>query len=202
VQVSFTVIPGDPVRLGEAIRFLLEDARPDVESEPGSQGITVGENADLGVAVVKVYWASAAELCAAEKVAAPIRQEAALRAGGTASVEVFEVAALSRAVRPHPGAGIRLTRLATEPARLDAAITTYADLTVPWLAETEGFCATLLYVDRSSGQTVVESIWRDANALAASRSAAAAIRVAAVAATGGAVRAVEEYRLVASSLRY
>ena len=47
--------------------------------------------------------------------------------------------------------------------------------------------------------TVADAI--DPTALAASRSAAAAIRVDAVAATGSAIRAVEEYQLAFTSVR-
>ena len=73
--------------------------------------------------------------------------------------------------------------------------------TVPWLADTEGFCSTLLFIDRSSGRSMVETVWRDPETLAASRSAAAAIRVDTVRATNCVIRSVEEYQLVFSSAR-
>jgi hypothetical protein len=88
-----------------------------------------------------------------------------------------------------------------EPSRVDDAIEAYGDTTVPWLADTAGFCSALLLIDERTGQTISETVWRDEHALAASRSAAAAIRVDTVAATDGAVRAVEEYGLVATSAR-
>ena len=200
MQVSFTVMPADPIRLPEALRFLTEEGRPQVEGESGSLGMSLHENADLGIAVVESFWASAAEACDAERVVAPIRGEAARHAGATVSVERFEVATLVRSVRPHPGAGLRLTRFDTDPAGLDAAVAAYADTAVPWLAEVDGFCAALLYVDRDSGRSIGETVWRDANALAASRSAAAAIRATTVRAAGSVVRVVEEYRLVWTSL--
>jgi hypothetical protein len=75
----------------------------------------------------------------------------------------------------------------------------YGDTVVPWLADTEGFCSTLLLADRDSGHLIGESTWRDAGALAASRSAAAAVRVSMVESTGCLIRAVEEYGLVFNS---
>jgi hypothetical protein len=72
---------------------------------------------------------------------------------------------------------------------------------VPWLAEGEGFWAALLLIDRNTGRSVSETVWRDGEALAASRSAAAAVRVDTVASMGCVVRAVEEYTLVSSSAR-
>ena len=46
---------------------------------------------------------------------------------------------------------------------------------------------------------ISETIWRSHEALAASRSVAAAVRVDAVGSTGCVIRAVEEYGLVFSS---
>ena len=80
-------------------------------------------------------------------------------------------------------------------------MTAFGDVTVPWLADTEGFCSTLLFIDRSSGRSMVETVWRDPEALAASRIAAAAIRVDTVRATNCVIRSVEEYQLVFSSAR-
>jgi hypothetical protein len=80
-------------------------------------------------------------------------------------------------------------------------VAAYEETTVPWLTETSGFCAELLFVDRGTGHSVSETVWRDQHALAASRSAAAAIRVDMAAATGSAIRALEEYTLVFSSVR-
>jgi hypothetical protein len=48
---------------------------------------------------------------------------------------------------------------------------------------------------------ISESIWRNPQALAASRSAAATVRVEMVASTGCVIRAVDEYGLVFSSAR-
>jgi hypothetical protein len=80
-------------------------------------------------------------------------------------------------------------------------IAAYEDTTVPWLTETSGFCAQQLYVDRGTGRSISETLWRDPHALAVSRSAAAAVRVDMVAATGSTIRALEEYSLVFASVR-
>jgi hypothetical protein len=88
-----------------------------------------------------------------------------------------------------------------EPSRVEDAVESYGDIAVPRLAETEGFCGALLLVDRSTGHSISETIWRSTETLAASRSTAAAVRVDTVASTDGVIRAVEEYGLVFSSAR-
>ena len=94
-----------------------------------------------------------------------------------------------------------MTRLDVQPNAVEDTVAAFGGVTVPWLADTEGFCSTLLFIDRTSGRSLVETVWRDPEALAASRSAAAAIRVDTVRATNGVIRSVEEYQLVFSSAR-
>jgi hypothetical protein len=200
VQVALTVLPGDPVRLGEAVHFLEYEARPAVEGEEGCLGMAVSENAELGVAVLESFWVSGDMLCRADAVLAPIRVEAARLAVATESVERLDVGSYVRAGRPHPGAGVRLTRFDTDPSRLDDAVAAYEYAAVPYLTDSDGFCVAMLCIDRRTGRSIGESVWRDANALAASRSAAAVARLDTVAASASVVRAVEEYRLVFSSV--
>lgn len=199
VHIALTVLPGDPVRLGEALHFLEDEGRPAVDGEDGCLGMVVAENAELGVAVVESFWTSGDTLCRAERTLAPLRAEAARLAVATESVERFEVGALVRSVRPHPGAGVRLTRYETDPARVEDAVTAYGSTVAAGLRDSDGFCVGILCVDRPTGRSVGETVWRDTNALAASRSSAAVRRRDTVAASGSVVRAVEEYRLVFSS---
>jgi hypothetical protein len=184
------------VRLGEAIRYLKDKAGPLLEELPGSQGMSVSANTELGVAVVESFWVSHHAMREHEKIVAPAREEAARLSGGTVSVERFVVASFARVKRPQPGVGVRLTRMDTNASRFDKVVAGYEDTALPWLTETPGFVASLLFIDRSTGRSISETQWEDSAALAASRSAAAAIRADAVAATESSIRAVEEYSLV------
>jgi hypothetical protein len=69
------------------------------------------------------------------------------------------------------------------------------------MTDTSGFCAALLLAERGTGRLISQSVWRDAGALAASRSAAAEVRTEAATATNSTILAMEEYSLVFSSLR-
>jgi quinol monooxygenase YgiN len=95
---------------------------------------------------------------------------------------------------------VRLTRLETEPANLEAAVTAYEDLVLPWLTEADGFCSAMLLVDRRTGRGLEQNVWRDAAALADSRGPAAVARADAVAAADVAVRSLEEHRLYFSTV--
>jgi quinol monooxygenase YgiN len=201
VDVRFTLLPGDPARLGDAVRFLEDDARPEIEAEEGSLGMSLHENAELGAALFETFWVSGDAARKAERTLRALHSCAAKSAVATVSTEHYEVALFARAVRPHPGAGVRLTRLETEPSRVDEVVHAFQGTAMPSLREIEGFCEALLFVDRRTGRWIAETVWRDMNVLAASRSAAAAVRVDTVPLSGSVVRTVEEYRLVSSTVR-
>ncbi|HUC21112.1 MAG TPA: hypothetical protein VMA73_00210 [Streptosporangiaceae bacterium] len=73
-----------------------------------------------------------------------------------------------------PGAGVRQTRMDVAPSSVDEAIEVFGDTETPWLAEEAGRSSVLYLVDRDSGRSIGETVWRDAAALAESRSAAGA----------------------------
>jgi hypothetical protein len=117
---------------------------------------------------------------------------------GTVSVEQYEVSSNQRLVRPHAGAGVRVTRIDLDPVRIDDAIANYEDTALPWLADADGFCSAHLYVHRRTGHAIEETVWQDPDCLAASRGSAAAIRLDTVAATDAVIRALAELELVAA----
>ena len=201
LHVRLNLITADPIRLGDSVKFVENEVRPVVEGQPGNLGMALKLNADLGLAILESFWVSGDALRVSERIVAPNRAAAVRRATGTVTVERYSVPVFEREAPLRSGEGVRVTRLDVQPDAVEDTVATFGGVTVPWLADTEGFCSTLLLIDRTSGRSVVETIWRDPEALAASRSAAAAIRVDTVRATNGVIRSVEEYQLVFSSAR-
>ena len=111
------------------------------------------------------------------------------------SVERYRLPAFEREAPLDIRAGLRLTRMDVEPFTVEDAVETHANTAVRWLADAEGFCSALLLVDRNTGHSIGETIWRSPQALAVSRG----VRVDTVASMGCVIRAVEEYGLVFSS---
>ena len=185
----------DPACTGDVVKYVEHEARPVIEQIPGSRGVALLAIPDLAVIVMESFWFSGDAMRDSEGAVAPFRKEAVRRGVATISVERHEVASATRVARPAPGAGVRLTRVDIDPRRVDEAIARYEDTAVPWLTETEGFCSAVLLVHRRSGRALTETVWRDLEALAASRTHAASIRADAVAATEAGIRALEEYRL-------
>jgi hypothetical protein len=201
LHMRFNLITADPQKLGESIKFIQAEVRPQVDSQPGSLGTALYTNPEPGLAILESYWASDNAMTASEHHLGPTRRAAMERAAGTVSVERYQVPVFELEVPAHGGAGLRLTRMDFGPAAVEDAVEAYGDTAVPWLADTEGFCSTLLMVDDQTGHAISETLWRNSEALAATRSVAAAVRVETVAATGCVIRAVEEYGLVSTSAR-
>src|ERR1700685_619810 len=191
LHVRLNLITADPIRLGDSVKFVENEVRPVVEGQPGNLGMALKLNADLGLAILESFWVSGDALRVSERIVAPNRAAAVRRATGTVTVERYSVPVFEREAPLHRGEGVRVTRLDVQPDAVEDTVATFGGVTVPWLADTEGFCSTLLFIDRTSGRSVVETIWRDPEALEASRSAAAGIRVDTVRATNGVVRSVE-----------
>ena len=197
-HVRLNLVTTDPARLEDAVKYLEHEAREVVEQEPGNLGLSVSVN-ELGAAAIASYWVSGDAMRESAKHVAPLRDEVLFRGLGTVSSEHLEVSSIVRVARPQAWSGVRVTRADIDPERVDDAIANYEDSALPWYTETEGFCTALLFVERRRGRAIMETTWRDTDALVGSRGAEAGIRVDAVAATGAEIRALEEYRLVFSS---
>jgi hypothetical protein len=200
-HVRFNLITADPGRLGDSVTFIESEVRPQVDSQPGSLGTALYTDPVHGLAILESFWASDDAMSASEHTVSPQRREAVRRAAGTVSVERFKVPVFELEAPLHAGAGLRLTRMDIEPSRVEDAVEAYGDSAVPWLADSAGFCSALLLVDDRTGHAISETVWRDEDALAASRGVAAKIRVETVEATDCVIRAVEEYGLVSTSAR-
>jgi len=201
MHTRINMLAGDPAHLGEATRYLEGTVRPHVEAQHGNRGLACLVNDDLGVCVVASYWDSLDSMTASEQAVQVSRKEVAERLHSTVTVEQYEVPVFVRRSRPQAGAGARFARLECAPASIDAVIEEFRNTGVPPLMEMSGLCSAQLMTDRASGRCIVATTWDDANALAASRSATARLRASAAAVTHLQVRAVEEYKLVFSSVR-
>ncbi len=203
LQTRFNLITADPLRLAEVVKFVEAEVRPAVERLRGSLGMSLFTNPELGVAIAESFWASREALQQSEDRVSPDCRDAVRRAAGTVSVERYRVPVFEWEWNEPlgAGAGVRLTRMDIEPSRVDDEVEAYGDTVVPWLAETEGFLGALLFVDPSTGHSISQTIWRNHQTLAASRSAAAAVGVDMAESTGCVLRAVDEYGLMFSSAR-
>ena len=192
MYARFTLHTADPARLGEVISHYENDVSTVFTHEPGSRGMSVLVNDDLGVALVQAYWTTEDAMCSNDATFADPIHDAAFF-GATVSIEYYEVARFVLIASAHPGAAVSLTRI--DATSLNDVVAAYDYFAVGPLAGSDGFCTAVVFVDRQGGRAVVETTWRYDEALVAARSASAARRLDAVKAGAAAVRGIEQYRL-------
>jgi heme-degrading monooxygenase HmoA/predicted ester cyclase len=201
MHVRMNMLAGDPARLGEATRYLEGTVRAHVEAEHGNRGLAFCVNDDLGTCVVASYWDTADAMTASEQAVQVSRKEMTELVGGTVTVEHYEVPVFVRRRRPQQGAGVRLVRTDATGADIEGAIEEFRNTAVPAIMDVGGICSAQLMIDRATRRGIVITTWEDEQAMAAGRPESARVRAAVTAAANIQVRAVEEYRLVFSSVR-
>ena len=139
--------------------------------------------------------------CGSVRAVAPSRAAAVRRATGTVTFERYAVPVFELEAPLRSGEGVRVARMDVAPSAVEDTIEVIGDTAVPPLADVEGFCSALFFIDRTAGHSIIETSWRDLQALAGSRSAAVVIRLDTVLAMSGVIRAVKEYQMVFSSAR-
>ena len=197
MHVRFSFIAADPPVLAGCIGYLEDEARPVLESQHGSLGLALLEGP--GVVISESFWAMHEALWLSQESDAELRGELGRRVQRPVTAEDYQVAVFEREARP--GQAVRLTRVEVKPAGIPDVVHVYGDTAVPWLADTPGFCETLLFADPEGGQLISQTGWRDPAARAASPSVTEMIRSDLLADDDCQIRAVEDYRLVFDSAR-
>jgi hypothetical protein len=200
LHLRLNLIAASPPVLRECVKYIEDEVRPALESQPGSLGLSLLISPGLGVAVLESFWASVRALRASQPTAVSLRGELTRRARASVTDEQYRIPVFEHKAAPRGGA-VRLTRMQAKPSAVEEVTEAFGASAVPWLAETPGFCAALLFADPDSGSLISQTVWRGTQARAASPSTATMIQADVLNATDCVIRAVEDYSLVFSSAR-
>lgn len=195
MHVWFSPISADPRDLAGCIGYLEDEARPVLESQPGSLGVSLLEG--RGVVISESFWATHEALWLSRETNKEFCGELARRVQRPVTANDYQVAVFER--EAPTGQAVRLTWMKVKPAGVLDVVHVYGDTAVPQLADTRGFCETLLFVDPEGGQLISQIGWRDPAARAASPSVADMIGSDVLGDEDCQIRAVEDYRLVSES---
>src|ERR1700723_3473938 len=174
LHVRHNLITADPSQLSDSVKFIENGVPPNGENQPGNLGVALQLNPELGVAILESFWVSGDALRVSERVVAPSRAAAVRRATGTVTVERYAVPVFELEAPLRSGEGVQVTRMDVAPSAVEDTIEVIGDTAVPRLADIEGFCSALFFIDRTAGHSVIETLWRDRQAPAGGRSAAPA----------------------------
>jgi heme-degrading monooxygenase HmoA len=201
MHVRFSLITADPRVLAGCLGFLEGEARPVLESQHGSLGLSLLAGEEPGVAIVESFWATHEAFWLSEETDDLVRGELARRVGRPVTAEDFQVPVFEREAPLRSGEAVRLTRVEVKPSGVPDVIEVYGDTAVPQLADTPGFCGALLFAAPACGRLISQAVWRDPRARTASPSVASVLRSEVLAEEDCEIRGVDDYGLVFSSAR-
>jgi hypothetical protein len=201
MHVRLSLITADPHVLAHSLDFLQGEARPALESQRGSLGLSILAAQEPGAAIVESFWATPEALWLSAETDDLVRAELGRRVGRPVAAEEFEVPVFERKAPLRSGEAVRLTRVEVKPLGVPDVIDVYGDTAVPQLAETPGFRAALLFAASATGRLTSQTVWRHPAARTAGPSVASVLQREVLPEEDCEIRGVEDYSLVFSSAR-
>jgi hypothetical protein len=194
-------VQGDVDRLDEGIGYVRDEVLPVLTERPGWVGLSMLVDRGTGQCIVTSSWDDEAAMRSSDLHLAPLRTRSGQVLGGTPVVEEWEVAVMHRAHHAREGACCRVAWLRTDHARVDRGIALYRTSLLPEMESLPGFCSASLLVDRAAARACSTTAYESAQALAASRDRAWALRETGAREVGVDVLDVVEMELVVAHLR-
>jgi heme-degrading monooxygenase HmoA len=156
------------------IRYLRDTVTPILRQQKGFRGVTASADRKEGLFGVLSLWETAADRDASESAIDKARAEAAKILGGTMTVELFEEVLFETTGPPRAGGALLVRRASMDPAKLDENLEYFRREVLPQIKAGPGFLAVRQLANRSTGDTMVGSIWADSAAMNAAAAAAEA----------------------------
>jgi hypothetical protein len=195
MHVRFSRVAAGPPVLAGCIGYLKDEARPVLESQPGSLGLSLLE--EPGVLIFESFWTTHEALLLSQQTEVVFRGELGRRVQQPVQADNFQVAVFER--EGPPGEAVQLIRMEVKPAGVADVVEVYGDTVVPQLAGTPGFREALLFADPAEGQLNPPTGGPPPAAGAPDPSVTEMIRGEVLDEENWEVRAEEDYRLVFDS---
>ncbi|GAA1954990.1 hypothetical protein [Catenulispora subtropica] len=192
-------ITTDPADVGPALDVIVKAVPGMIAEQTGFHGIGIFADRTLGKILTGSWWESEQAQMDSDAQLRDRRIEMLAPVISTITTMSLEAVAYTRPTPgPAAGAGFRLQRMMFDPAQADRIISTFQEAGLPQLEALDGFRGGSMLMDRARGMASVGVIYRDMDALAASRGPQAAVRKAAFARMPGVAQliALEEMEVV------
>jgi hypothetical protein len=167
----------------------------------GFIGLSLVADRQSGECIATSAWdTDDAQRASAEGIGS-LRDRAADAFGGSATVEMWEIAVLHRQRSSDTGACVRATWLALPAEQMDAGIEYFRSSVLPQVEHLDGFRSASLMVERGSGRAVSSVSFSSRTAMERNRDQARALKAESIRAAGATEVADGEFELVLAHLR-
>ena len=167
-----TTDPADVERATEAIAKSVPGMLYDKD---GYQGFGMFADRTVGKILTGSWWETEKAMKDSDEQLRDRRMEMLEPLVSTVATSNLEAVAATRPASASSG-GFRLQRMVFDPSEADLLIATFNEMGLPRLKELEGFQGATMLMDRARGMASVGVVFRDMDALAATRGPQAAIR--------------------------
>ena len=176
MRARSTTFRDRPDALDAGVALVRDELMPVLLELPGCVGLSMLADRGSGTCIVTSAWEDERALRASAEAVAPLRARAQRHFGAPAAVQTWEVGLLHRAHATGAGARARVTWLRMPRGLVDAHLHAFRTVVLPRAEAVPGFCSASLLVDRLTGRSALAVVYDSAEALAASRAAAAQVR--------------------------
>lgn len=190
-------ITADPADVGPALDVIVKAVPGMMAEQDGFRGIGVFADRTVGKILTGSWWESEQALKDSDEKLRDRRMQ--MLAPFVSTIAGLDIEAVAYSdMPPATSGGFRMQRMMFDPARADQLVETYQENGLPRLREIDGFQSSAMLMDRTHGMASVGVVYRDLEALAASRSRQAAVRKAAFERLQGVAQliALEEFEVV------
>ncbi len=196
MYARFLRLRGDASKADAAIENYQSRVAPALREQAGYAGARLLVDRAQGRSMSVTFWRDEESARASEAALSGVRRDAVSAFGADDPVsEYFEVMTQHRPLPTEAGNWVRVTNLAGDPAKVDEGVAHYNSQVIPGVEALAGFRAAVLFVDRTSGNSVSVTVWTTKSDLDASADAGSTIRAAAAAVMGAASPEVESFEV-------
>jgi hypothetical protein len=161
MHVRLNTFTGEKAHVDATVSWIGETLRPRAESLAGYRGsTTVTADAD-GHAVHASYWGDVGAMVAADRVLAPLLEQAEVISGGEIGGAKFEVLIDLRHQIPPDGGPVEMAQFEFPGDRIDEMTDTFANVMLPSIEQAPGLCGVQLVVDREYARGMLATSWVD-----------------------------------------
>jgi quinol monooxygenase YgiN len=171
-----TTVRGRAETFDDALAHVRDEVRPAIEAMAGCRGMSLLVDRDTSSCIATSAWEDVDAMRASEPEVARLRDRTMAIFGSAPQVREWEIAVLHREHAAPDGACARVTWTRVPVARTDSLLYLFRAGTLAQIEALPGFCSASLLLDRASGESALAVVYENGDALAASRSQAAALR--------------------------
>ena len=163
--------------IDDGVTYIEEKVKPFIKEQKGYGGMTASADRAGNVFGILSLWETEADRKASEAALDSARQEGLSIIGGDMTVENFEETLVDLgAIPPGPGAALLVQRVSMDPSVLDDNLAFFKSEIAPRIKANPGFLAIRQMVNRTTGESILGTVWQNADNLQAAVSEAQARR--------------------------